>query len=97
MAFAFALVLASPARAAAPPVNAYAPQPGVEKASIVGFSGSPYVQRAGGAGREDVRGLPAALPQAGHGVGGSGGRVLILSRSGSLSPVDHYALLMLVV
>ena len=97
MAFAFALVLASPARAAAPPVNAYAPQPGVEKASIVGFSGSPYVQRAGGAGREDVRGLPVKLSAGDSVHTGSGGRVLILSRSGSLSPVDHYALLMLVV
>ncbi|MCM2305274.1 MAG: FecR family protein [Elusimicrobia bacterium] len=85
-----AFVLASPLRAD-PPVNAYAPQPRVERASIIGFSGSPQVQRAGKAGRETVNGLPVPLSAGDTVHTGKGGRIFLQFLDGSQSTVDQNA------
>lgn len=84
---ALLLVLCAPLRAQ-PPVNAYAPQPRVERASIIGYSGAPQVRRAGGTDGEAVNALPVPL-RAGDAVHtGRGGRVFLQFRDGSQSTVD---------
>lgn len=85
-----AALLALPLRAD-PPVNAYAPQPRVEKASIIGFSGAPQVQRAGKAARETVNALPVPLSAGDTVRTGSAGRVFLQFRDGSQSTVDRDA------
>lgn len=87
---ALAALLALPLRAD-PPVNAYAPQPRVEKASIIGFSGAPQVRRAGKTVRETVNGLPVPLSAGDSVLTGRGGRVFIQFRDGSQSTIDQNA------
>ena len=94
LSLALGLTLAMPALSAAsvaPPVNAYAPQSSVAKASIIGFSGTPQVERAGRAGMESVNGLPVALSPGDRVHTGNGGRIFIQFRDGSQSTIDHDA------
>ncbi len=76
---------------AAPPVNAYAPQPRVERASIIGYSGVVEVERAGSAARELVSGLPVALGVNDKVRTGKNGRVFLQFRDGSQSTIDRDA------
>lgn len=102
LAAALALLLSVPAAAApaasapvipaAPPVNSYAPQPRVAKASIIGFSGSPEVLRAGSGAREAVKSLPVALSPGDTVRTGRGGRVFIQFSDGSQSTIDDGAI-----
>jgi len=102
LAFALIVMLTGPVHAAtaaapaapapfAPPVNAYAPQPSVAKASIIGYSGAVEVQRAGRPKREPVNGLPVALSPGDVVHTGSSGRVFIQFRDGSQSTLDRDA------
>lgn len=76
---------------ASPPVNAYAPQARVEKASIVGYSGRVQVQRAGRAEREGVNALPVALSPGDRVYTGRTGRIFLQFKDGSQSTLDHDA------
>ena len=102
LSFALSFILAPAARAAAlavpagpppaaPPVNAYAPQPRVAQASVIGYSGSVEVQRAGKTGRTSVNGLPVMLSPGDTLYTGRGGRAFLQFRDGSQSTLDHDA------